>query len=234
MGKRVVVVSGSRKGIGKKLVEHFLQQDCIVFGCSRDNDEFRSNNYHHAQLDIKDEAAIRLWVRNIKKSVGKIDILVCNAGYAPANLLATMTSGKVLDEVVKTNIEGTFFLCREVAKVMMSAKQGRIITVSSMAAGLHLEGAAAYALSKAAITEFTKILAKELVPFNITCNVIAPSMYMTDGVEQLSNPVIEYALSSLTQKRTLQIEEIYHVIDFFADDNAKGVTGQIIYLGLVN
>ena len=59
-------------------------------------------------------------------------------------------------------------------------------------------------------------------------------MYMTEGVEALSSPVIEYALNSLTQKRVLDIEEIYHVVDFYVDENARGITGQVIYLGLVD
>ena len=234
MAKKIVVISGTRKGIGRKLAEHFLDKDCIVYGCSRENCDLEDANYHHKQLDIQDESEIRIWVREIKKEAGTIDILICNAGYAPANMLATITSGVSLSKVLKTNVEGTVILCREVAKIMMKANSGRIITFSSMAAGLHLEGTSAYALSKAAITEFTKILAKELVKFNITCNTIAPSMYMTEGVEALSSPVIEYALNSLTQKRVLDIEEIYHVVDFYVDENARGITGQVIYLGLVD
>ena len=163
MTKKIVVISGTRKGIGRKLAEHFLDKGCIVYGCSREYSDLENDNYHHKQLDIQNEAEFRVWVREIKKEAGTIDILICNAGYAPANMLATITSGVSLSKVLKTNVEGTFILCREVAKIMMKANSGRIITFSSMAAGLHLEGTSAYALSKAAITEFTKILAKELV-----------------------------------------------------------------------
>lgn len=232
--EKVAVISGTSKGIGQKAAGHFLQKGYTVYGCSRGDTTINHAYYDHTQLDLKCEPDIYTWIRKIKKEAGRIDILFCNAGYAPANFLATMTSGKLLEEVMMTNVHGTVVMCREAAKLMMKQKEGRIITVSSMAAGLHLEGTSAYALSKAAIVEFTKILAKEMAQFNVTCNVIAPSMYMTDGVEALQGPVIERALNSLTLKRTLHIEEILHVIDFYCDKNASAITGQVIHLGLVN
>lgn len=232
--KMVVVISGTSKGIGQKTAEHFLNKGFIVYGCSRNEGTIQHSNYFHSQLDLKKESDICRWIRSIKKQVGRIDILFCNAGYAPANFLVTMTSGKILEDVMMTNIHGTFVMCREAAKLMMKQKSGRIITVSSMAAGLHLEGTSAYALSKSAIVEFTKILAKEMADFGVTCNCIAPSMYMTDGVDALQEKVIDRALNSLTLKRKLRIEEILHIIDFFCDKNAEAVTGQVIHLGLVN
>lgn len=234
MDKEVVVISGTSKGIGRKLAEYFLKKNAIVYGCSRGDSDLVHELYHHKKVDIQDESEIRMWVREIKKASKKVDILICNAGYAPANMLATITPGKVLDKILKTNVEGTFLLCKEVAKIMMKNNYGRIVTISSMSAGLHLEGTSAYAASKAAVREFTRIIAKELERFNITCNTVAPSMYMTESVEAMPEEVIEYALNSLTQKRVLDIEEIYHVIDFFTDIRAKSVTGQIIYLGLAN
>lgn len=234
MDKKVVVVTGTSKGIGKGVAEHFLNKGYVVYGCSRGESAISLENYYHDRVDVKDEDAVRSWVRKIVKQSKRIDILMCNAGYAPANLLATMTTGKVLDEVMRTNVLGTYFLCREVAKTMMKQKWGRIITVSSMAASLHLEGTSAYATSKSAIVEFTKILAKELAAFNVTCNVIAPSMYMTDGVNALQDKVIERALQSLTIKRTLELKELLHVIEFYASENSGAITGQVISLGLVN
>ncbi len=233
MTEKVVVISGASKGIGKYTAEHFLDAGCQVFGCSRGAGTIQREGYHHRQLDLRDERSIMVWIRDIKKQAGRIDIMFCNAAYAPAEYLVTMTSGKLLEDVLMTNVHGTFVMCREAAKVMMKQNYGRIITVSSMAAGLHLEGTSAYAMSKAAIVECTKILAKELAPFQVTCNVIAPSMYITDGVEALQDAVRERALQSLTLKRTLKIEELLHVIDFYVDDNAAAITGQVIHFGLV-
>lgn len=234
MSTKVIVITGTSKGIGKGIAEYFLDKGYVVHGCSRGEAAIHLRNYYHEALDVRDENAVRSWIRKIVKQSQHIDVLLCNAGFAPANLLATMTTGKVLAEVMHTNVLGTYYLCREVAKLMMKQKSGRIITVSSMAASLHLEGTSAYATSKSAIVEFTKILAKELAQFNITCNVIAPSMYMTDGVEALQDKVIERALQSLTIKRTLELKELIHVIEFYASENSGAITGQVISMGLVN
>lgn len=234
MENKIVVITGTSKGIGKEAARHFLKRGCIVYGCSRGEPTIEAKTYYHEKLDVKDESAVRAWIRKIKTSSGRVDVLLCNAGYVSANLLVTMTPGNVLEQVMRVNVMGTYFLCREVAKLMMKQKEGRIVTISSMAASLHLEGTSAYAASKSAIVEITKILAKELAPFHITCNTIAPSMYMTEGVEALKDEVIERALQSLTIQRPLRLEELMHVVDFYVSKNASAVTGQVISLGLVN
>ena len=131
--KKIVVISGTSKGIGQKAAEHFLEKGFKVYGSSRGEGTIQHENYSHRQVDLTREADIYTWIRSIKKEVGRIDILFCNAGYAPANFLATLTSGKILEEVMMTNIHGTVVMCREAAKLMMKQKSGRIITVSSMA-----------------------------------------------------------------------------------------------------
>lgn len=229
----VLVVTGTSKGLGQGIATYYLDKNYIVFGCSRAPATIDCADYHHAQLDVADEIAVRGWIRSVKNVAKKIDVLVCNAGAAPANLLLTMTSGSVLDEVLRTNIAGTFHVCREVAKVMMMQRQGRIITTSTMAVGLHEEGTSAYSASKSAVVEMTKILAKELAPVGITCNVIAPSMIMTEAVEILGEEIINRALSKLTIKRQLSVEEVCNVITFFCRPESGCITGQVIHLGLV-
>jgi 3-oxoacyl-[acyl-carrier protein] reductase len=144
-----------------------------------------------------------------------------------------MTPGKVLEPLLRTNVSGTYYVCREVAKVMILQRSGRIITLSSMAVGLHEEGTSAYSASKSAVVEMTKILAKELAPLGITSNVIAPSMVKTEALEALGQGVIARALQKLTIKRTLTIEEICNVISFFAAPDSACITGQVIHMGLV-
>lgn len=234
MKGKTVVITGTSKGIGNGLTKYFLSKGCLVYGCSRSECNIDHINYKHNILDVKDEGSIRMWIRSIKRDSGRIDILICNAGFAPANLLMTMTAASVLEKIVWTNIIGTYTICREVAKVMMKQKSGRIITVSSMAASLHLAGTSAYASSKSAIVEFTKILAKELAPFNITCNILAPSMYITDSVEILDPKVKNNALDVLTIKRPLQLKEIINVVEFFCSEHSACITGQVISMGLVN
>lgn len=230
---RVMVVTGTSKGIGNWIARHFIADGYLVAGCSRGRSTIDAEKYTHTELDIADENGVRSWIRSVKRRYGRIDVLVCNAGYAPANLLMTMTSSEVLNTLLQTNIAGSFYVCREVSKVMMSQRSGRIITTSSMSAGLHEEGTSAYSASKSAIVEMTKVIAKELAPLGITCNVIAPSMLMTDAVEELGKDIIERALNKLTIKRPVTSEEICNIVAFFAAPESRCITGQVIHMGLV-
>lgn len=228
----VMVITGTRLGIGRGLAEHFAGT-YVVAGCSRGEASLVCEGYEHTRVDVSDEEGVRSWVRAIKSRHGRIDVLVCNAGLAPAALLATMTSGDLLASVLKTNVAGTFLVCREVAKVMMQRRSGRIVTLSSMAVGLHAAGTAAYSASKGAVAEMTRVLANELAPAGITCNVLAPSMIVTDAVTALGSAVAEKALSQLTVKRPVTIREIANVIEFFAAEESACITGQTIFMGLV-
>jgi len=230
--KPVAAITGTSKGIGRGLAEYFVDHGYLVAGCSRGPSTLELEGYQHTQVDVSDENQVAEWVYSIKEDYDGVDVLVCNAGLAPSFLLV-MTPGKVLEPVLATNICGTYYVCRGIAKLMMRRRSGCIITVSSMAAGLHLEGTSAYSASKSAIVEMTKIFAKELAPFGITCNVIAPSMIMTEAVKALGEKTIKSALSKLTIKRELSMEEICNVISFFTAPESRCITGQVIHMGLV-
>ena len=228
-----MVITGTRAGLGRGMAEHFVKKGYFVAGCSRGASTLEVEGYQHTQMDVGDERRVRQWIRSLQNEYRRIDVLVCNAGLAPAALLLTMTAGEVLEPLLRTNVSGTYYTCREVAKVMITQKFGRIITVSSMAVGLHEEGTSAYSASKSAIVEMTKVLAKELAPLGVTCNVIAPSMVITDAVKALGEAVIARALEKLTIKRTLTIEEVCNVISFFTAPDSVCITGQVIHMGLV-
>jgi 3-oxoacyl-[acyl-carrier protein] reductase len=229
----LMVITGTSRGIGRGLAEEFLARGYRVAGCARSPSSIDHPSYHHAPVDVAIESQVRTWIRSVRSTLGPIDVLVCNAGAAKAASLMTMTDGALLDEIVRSNLYGTFFVCREVAKAMMVARAGSIVTVSSMAVGLHEEGTAAYAAAKSAIVEMTKVLAKELAPLGITANVVAPSMYSSDAFEALGEVVQERARAKLTVKRTVTIEEIANVVAFFASADSRAITGQVIHMGLV-
>lgn len=230
----VMVITGTSKGIGRGMAEYFVNKGYSVAGCSRGPATLHLEGYQHTQLDVGNEQQVREWIRAIRNFYQRIDVLVCNAGLVPVPMLLTMTPGHVLEPVMRTNLMGTFFVCREVAKLMMLQEYGRIITVSSMAVGLHMKGTSAYSASKSAVVEMTKILARELASRAVTCNVIMPSMIMTEAVDQLGDSVIARALEELTIKRKLTLEEICNVIKFFAAPESICITGQVIQMGLVS
>jgi 3-oxoacyl-[acyl-carrier protein] reductase len=229
----VMVVTGTSRGIGRGIAAHFLGRGFRVAGCARGEATITADGYTHARVDVAEEEQVRRWIADVKRALNRIDVVVCNAGLAPAALLLAMTPGAVLGDVLRVNVGGTYFVCREAARAMMLRRQGRIITMSSMAVGLHEEGTSAYAASKSAIVEMTKILAKELASAGITCNVLAPSMLVTEAVEALGPEVKARALDRLTIRRPVTIEEICNVISFFAAPESACITGQVIHMGLV-
>ncbi len=229
----VMLITGSGRGIGRGMAEYFLGAGYRVVGCSRGESPWSADGYEHTVVDVGNEAQVAEWIRGVRRRHGRIDVAVCNAGLAPAAHLLAATSGGVLEPVLQTNVAGTFYVCREVSKVMMMRRAGRIVTLSSMAVGLHQEGTSAYSASKSAIVEMTKILAKEVASAGVTCNVVAPSMLMTDAVQALGAPVIAEALERLTIKREVTIPELCNVVEFFAAPASACITGQVVHMGLV-
>lgn len=230
----VMLVTGTSRGIGLGVARHFLGKGHIVEGCSRSAAVLEDAQYGHTNVDVRNEDQVITWVRAIERRHHRIDVVVNNAGLAPATTPALMTSGGVLDDVLRTNAIGTYLVAREAARGMIMRKFGRIINVSSMAVGLHEEGTAAYAASKSAIVEFTRIMAKEWAASGVTCNVIAPSMFPTQAVEALGEAVIARALQKLTVKRPVTMEEMCHVLEFLIHPLGGIITGQVIAMGLVS
>ncbi len=230
----VMVITGTSKGIGRGMAEHYLAKGYIVFGCSRGPATFERENYHHHQLDIGDEKQVREWVRAVKKSARKIDVLVCNAGVVESALQMTVTPGTLVDLYLRTNFAGTYYVCREVAKVMLLQRAGRIITISSIMTRLHEPGTSLYSATKSAIVEMTKVLARELAPLGVTCNVVAPSMILTESALAFGDEWQKHMLEKQTLKREITIDEICNVISFFVRPESGCITGEVIHMGLVS
>ncbi len=229
----VMVITGTSKGIGRGMAEHFVAKGYQVIGCSRGASTLEREGYHHAQVDVSDEQQVRTWVRSIKNAYRRIDVLVCNAGHVRSALLMAVTPGDVLEMFMQTHVAGTYFVCREVSKVMVSRQYGRIINISSPAVSLHLEGTSAYAATKAAIVEMTKVLANELAPVGITCNVVSPGLIMTEAAQAFGQEWAEHLVAKQTIKRPVTIEELCAVVSFFAASESGCITGQVIQMGLV-
>src|SRR5262245_30627756 len=129
----VVLITGTRKGIGRHLVDHFLQKDCVVAGCSREDFEGSlPQGYRHYRANVADERAVVDMVRDIQQRCGDITVLVNNAGIASMNHLL-LTPLSTVERVFSTNVFGTFLVMREVAKLMSAARYGRIVNFATVA-----------------------------------------------------------------------------------------------------
>lgn len=229
-----ILITGSRKGIGRYLSEKLLERGHTVIGCSRGESDLAHELYDHFSCDVSDESSVVKMVREAGKRHGGIDVLINNAGIASMNhILSTpISSVRMLFE---TNIIGTTIFSREVAKLMMRRKiHGKIINFTTVASALSLEGEAIYASSKAAIQKFTQIAAKEFAPFGITVNCIGPNPIETDLIKAVPSDKINKLLESQAIKRLGKSEDVLNVIDFYIADSSNFITGQTIYLGGVH
>jgi 3-oxoacyl-[acyl-carrier protein] reductase len=230
MRDSVVLITGTRKGIGRYLAEHYVQRGARVVGCSRSEPEWSLENYTHFCADVVDEAAVRKMVAAVNKQFGRLDVLINNAGIASMNHVL-LTPAATAERIFATNFQGVFLLCREAAKVMQRRRYGRIVNVSTVAVPLHLEGEALYAASKSAVVTFTQILAREVASYGITANVVAPTPIETDLIRAVPKEKIDAIVERLAIKRLGRFEDVANVIDFFVRPESDYITGQVITLG---
>jgi len=228
-----ILITGSRKGIGKFLSEYYLTKGFQVFGCSRGNSTICNEKYLHFEVDITDETSIKSMLYEIKTKYNGIDVLVNNAGIASMNH-SLLTPTSTVNKVLKTNVLGLFICCREVAKIMKKKKCGRIVNLCTVATPLKLEGEAIYAASKAAVINLTQILAKEYADFGITVNGIGPTPIKTDLIRSVPSEKLQNLLKLQAIKRYGDFEDVSNVIDFFISPASDFITGQVIYLGGVS
>jgi len=226
----VTVVTGSRKGIGRFLVERYLERGHIVAGCSREESDLRHERYEHHRLSVADEDAVVEMLSTVRKSAGRIDHLINCAGIASMNH-ALLTPGATFRAIYETNVFGTFYASREAAKAMQRRRFGRIVNFSSVAVPLRLEGEAAYASSKAAVVALTEVMARELGAFGITVNAVGPTPVDTDLIRGVPKDRMTKLVQRQAVTRMATLEEVAAVVDFFLSPDAALVTGQTLYLG---
>jgi 3-oxoacyl-[acyl-carrier protein] reductase len=227
---KIVFVTGTRKGIGKYLVEHYLAQGCTVLGCSREPAEYSHERYTHFCLDVADEEKVTAVFTGLVRSHGRLDALINNAGIASMNHVL-LTPMSTVHQILRTNVVGTFLFCREAAKLMRKSRSGRIINFATVATPLKLEGEAVYAASKAAIVSLTQVMARELGPLGITVNAVGPTPVKTDLIRSVPAQKMDALLQRQAIPRYGEFRDISNVIDFFMQPESDFVTGQVIYLG---
>jgi 3-oxoacyl-[acyl-carrier protein] reductase len=204
-----------------------------VIGCSREPSDFGASGYRHFCLDVADEQKVMELFAEVKRSYGRLDVLVNNAGIASMNHVV-LTPALTVRRIFETNVTGTFLFCREAAKLMVRARFGRMVNFSTVATPLQLEGEAIYAASKAAVNSLTQILARELAPWNITVNAVGPTPVQTDLIGSVPADKIDALLKRQAIPRFGEFKDIVNVVDFFVRPESEFVTGQVIYLGGVS
>lgn len=227
---KVMLITGTRKGIGKYLAEYYVKLGWEVVGCSRSDADFTLENYTHFCLDVADEKAVKKMFGAIRKQYGRLDVLINNAGIASMNHIL-LTPLSTMQKIFATNVFGSFIFLREAAKIMKKNNFGRIINFATVATPLKLEGEASYAASKAAIVNLTEISARELAEFNITVNALGPTPIETDLIRSVPKEKMDALISRQSIKRLGEFRDVSNAIDFFIKPESDFITGQVIYLG---
>lgn len=235
-GKTAVVTGGSR-GIGRAICQKLAAQGAnIVLNYAGNEAAAQETERLCRELgaevltlrgDVSDPDACTRLVEQTLERFGAIDILVCNAGITRDNLLMRMSDAE-FDQVIATNLKGTFNCMRAAVRPMMRKRRGRIISISSVVGVMGNAGQINYAASKAGVIGMTKSLAREVASRGITINAVAPGFIRTDMTEVLSDGVKEGILRSIPLGELGSAEDVANTVLFLASDEAAYLTGQVI------
>ena len=237
MEGRVALVTGASRGIGRAIALKLAAlgtrvtvnyrsgeaaADEVVATITSAGGEARA-----FRADVSDEEAATSLVKGVVATYGQLDILVNNAGITRDNIMARMKADD-FDAVLATNLRSCWLMCRAALRVMMRARYGRIVNISSVTALMGNAGQSNYAASKAGIIGMSKSLAREIASRGITVNVVAPGFIATDMTAELSEDLLETARAHIPLGRMGQPSEVAAAVAFLASDEAKYITGQTL------
>ncbi len=237
MDRRVALVTGASRGIGKEIAKALAKEGYIVvinYNGSLDKalDTKKEINAFGAEAmvikaNVSDMDSVSAMIKEVMSAYGRIDVLVNNAGITKDNLILKM-SEEEFSQVLETNLTGCFYTSKLVARIMLKQKYGRIINISSIVGVNGNAGQVNYAASKAGMIGLTKSLAKEIGSKGITVNAVAPGFIRTEMTEKLSDAIIENASNNISLRRLGEAKEVADVVAFLASDKASYITGQVI------
>ena len=235
---KTVFVTGTNRGLGKSIIERFaeahydiiahvrtLTEETKSFFCDLSNT--KGVKVYPVVFDVTDTQGMKDVVKRIYSDGLRIDVLVNNAGIAHGGLFQ-MTPVAKIREVFDVNFFSMLELTQIVSRYMARQKSGVIINLGSIA-GIDLEaGNCAYGASKAAVIAFTRTIAKELVPYGIRVNAVAPGLLDTDMAKQMEEKAGKEMVAASAMKRLGKPEEVANTILFLASDEASFINGQVL------
>ena len=237
MEGRVALVTGGGRGLGRAIAVRFAVEGAKVAISYRSNDAAAEETEELVRKagaacetfkgDVASPEDVEALMKGVGEAFGPVEILVNNAGTTRDNILLRMKDAE-FEEVLDTNLKGTYLCTRAVLRGMVRARWGRIVNISSVVGLLGNAGQANYAASKAGMIGFTKSVAREVAGRGITANAVAPGYVETELTGVLPENVKEQILGQVPVGRFGEPEEIAEVVAFLAGDRAAYVTGQTI------
>ncbi len=236
---KVAVVTGASRGIGRAVALKMAEAGATVIinyngsvdkaEAVRKEIEEKGGTASIYQCNVSDFAACEKFIQDVIAQYKRLDILVNNAGITRDGLLMKMTE-EDFDQVLDTNLKGTFNCIRFVSRQMLKQKGGRIINMSSVSGVMGNAGQANYSASKAGVIGLTKATARELASRHITVNAIAPGFIETDMTEVLGESVKAEAVKQIPFGSFGKPEDIANLAVFLASEQAGYITGQVIHV----
>lgn len=235
---KVAVVTGASRGIGRAIALRLATEgaDVVVTATTLENAGKVAGEIEGlgrralpfaVNISLFDEADAL--IKAALETFGKVDILVNNAGITRDNLLIRM-SQEQWDEVIATNLKGTFNCIRAATKTLMKQRQGKIINITSVVGVMGNAGQANYCASKAGVIGLTKSVARELAARNIQVNAVAPGFIATDMTENLPDEVKEGLSTSIPLGRVGQVDDVASAVSFLASSDTDYITGQVLHV----
>lgn len=234
--RRLAVVTGAARGIGRAIAFELLRQGRIVAGLDIKEDQLKELSQAAKEagfevltrcVDITQSDKLTEVLESLASEFGGIGILVNNAGITRDKLMIQMED-EDYDKVMSVNLRAAFTATRVAARSMIRNKFGRIVSISSVAGVMGQAGSANYAASKAGLIGMTKSIAREIGKKNITANCIAPGFIQTDMTAVLSDLVKKAAMEVIPVKRFGTVEDVARAVAFLASDEAGYITGQVL------
>lgn len=236
MEKKIAVVTGSARGIGKAIARVLAQQGFNIVICDVDEPAIQVTTEEITQLgveviglkvDVTKTADVDHLFEETMQRFGRVDVLVNNAGITRDNLLIRMSEAE-WDMVMAVNLKGAFNCLKAAAKIMMKQRSGKIVNIASVVGIMGNVGQANYAASKGGLISLTKSAAKELAARNILVNAVAPGYIETEMTQHLPDNVKEAFLNVIPLKRAGSPEDVAQVVSFLVSPAANYITGQVL------
>lgn len=234
MDKRVAIITGASKGIGKAIAQRMIKENytTVLVDVDKENGELLANSLGESAkfilCDISDKKDVDSLFESITKEYGGVDVVVNNAGIIRDNVIWKMPE-EDFDKVVDINLKGTWLMCKVAGTLMREQKRGRIVNIASRA-WLGNRGQSNYSASKAGVVGLTRVLALELGKYGVLVNAIAPGLIDTPLTQKLPENVQEKLIEAQPTKSMGQPEDIANAVAFLCDSNTQFITGQTIYV----
>lgn len=235
MDKKIALVTGASRGIGRAIAERLVQDGLFVIGTATSDagaeaiSAYLAVNGQGMKLNVAELDSVTTIMKTINTTIGAPVVLVNNAGITRDNLLMRMKEDEWQD-IINTNLTSIFRMSKAVLRGMMKAKTGRIINIASVVGSTGNAGQTNYAASKAGMVGFAKSMAKEVGSRNITVNTVAPGFIDTDMTRELTAEHKQALLNSIALSRLGQATEIAHAVAFLASEEAAYITGETLHV----